>query len=173
MPRKKIVPAETTQPAQEQAAPTSPLTNDQLVQEHFGIDDYIDAESKRFKEFLKPLMERDEEIKKILFARMIEQGQPNITTNHGTAYTSTIVTPKVTDREKYLDLVMDHYDTFGAGLLQVGAPQKSAFDEYVERRRQEITQYQEAHGGALPDDVNILPPGVEISSFVRVNIRRS
>ena len=109
----------------------------------------------------------------MLHARMIEQGQPNITTNHGTAYTSTIATPKVIDREAYLDLVMDNYSTFGAGLLQVGAPQKAAFDEYVERRKAEITAYQEQHGGALPDDVNILPPGVETSSFTRVNIRRS
>lgn len=173
MPRKNIAASEQQAPIVEAVAPTSPLTNDALVTEHFQIDDYIDAESKKFTEFLKPLRARDEEIKRVLHARMLEQGMPNITTEHGTAYTSTIVTPKVVDREKYLDLVMDNYETFGAGLLQVGAPQKAAFDEYVERRKAAITAYQEQHGGALPEDTSILPPGVDISSFTRVNIRRS
>ena len=172
MPRKKIAEAAAV-PETPVGPPTSTATNDDLVKEHFVIDDYIKAENERFAEFLKPLRARDEDIKKILHSRMIEQGQKNIVTHNGTAYTSTIVTPKVIDREKYLDMVLDNYETFGAGLLQVGAPQKDAFDEYVARRQAEITAYQEAHNGALPEDVLILPPGVETSSFTRVNIKRS
>jgi hypothetical protein len=99
----------------------------------------------------------------------------NISTEHGTAYKSTIVTPRIVDRESYLDLVLDehNYETFGRGMLQVGAPNKAAFDEYVERRKREITEYQEANGGQLPADVSILPAGCDTSSYTRINIRRS
>ena len=168
--RKKL--AETAPEAPAELPPTS-STNDALVQEALAIDDYVKAENKRLSEFLAPYRARAEEIDRILLARMLEQGMPSIKTDHGTAYKSTIVTPKIVDREAYLDLVMDNYETFGRGLLQVGAPQKAAFDEYVERRKQEISAYQEANGGALPNDVGILPAGVEISSFTRINIRRS
>ena len=105
---------------------------------------------------------------------MIQHNMPNISTEHGTAYKSTIVTPKVTDRETYLDLVLDeqNYETFGRGMLQVGPPQKAALDEYIERRKAEITLYQEQNGGQLPADVSILPPGIDTTSYTRVNIRR-
>jgi len=186
MPRKKVVendpaPVATTLPPSAVdvnaalSTPDSPLTNDELVAEAIAIDDYCKGETKRLSEFLAKYRTRSEEIDKILLARMINQGMPNIVTNHGTAYKSTIVTPKVVDREIYLDLVLDerNYETFGRGMLQVGPPQKASLDEYIERRKREITEYQEANEGRLPNDTSILPPGVETSSYTRVNIKRS
>lgn len=186
MPRKKPTPAavatlaptlppSATDVNQALSTVDSPLTNDQLVAEAVTIDDYCKEQIKALGEFLKKYRERAEEIDKVLLKRMIEQGMPNIVTDHGTAYKSTIVTPKIVDRETYLDLVLDeqNYETFGRGMLQVGAPNKAAFDEYVERRKREITEYQEANGGQLPNNVSVLPPGVDTSSYIRVNIRRS
>ncbi len=182
MPRKKpdpapvapTLPPSATDVSEAIAAPESPLTNDALIVEALSIEDYCKGELKRLTEFLAPYRARAEEIDKILLQRMIQHNMPNISCEHGTAYKSTIVTPKIVDRESYLDLVLDelNYETFGKGMLQVGAPNKAAFDEYVERRKREITEYQEANGGALPPDVSILPPGVETSSYTRVNIRR-
>jgi hypothetical protein len=130
-------------------------TADELVAEHFAIEDYVVGETKRFAEHLKPHRTRDEEIKNLLLAILNEQKATNIKTEHGTAYTSTIVTPKVVDRDAYLDLVMDNWDDFGNEMLQLGAPQKTA-----------VEQYQQTHEGQLP-------PGVDLLMFTRVNIRRS
>ena len=151
----------------------SPKTNDELVQEALAIDDYVKGEMKKLAEFLAPYKKRGEEIDQILMARMIEQGMPAIKTDHGTAYKSIIVTPKVVDREAYLDFIEAHYDTIGRGMLQVGAPKKEAFDEFVENRKKAITEYQEANNGQLPPDMSLYPPGCDASSFTRVNIRRS
>lgn len=126
-----------------------------LIAEHFELDDYMAAETKKFGEFLKPFKERDEAIKNALLALLIEQGGKGIKTEHGTAYTSTIVTPKITARDSFLDWCLENWDTLGNEMLQLGAPQKDA-----------VTQYQETNEGKLP-------PGVETSSFTRVNIRRS
>jgi hypothetical protein len=73
----------------------------------------------------------------------------------GTAYLSTIVSPKITERDAYLDFVLDNWDTFGNAMLQLSAPQKDAVEEYLT-----------THEGQLP-------PGVVTSAFTRVNIRRS
>ena len=130
-------------------------TADELVAEHFAIDDYIASETKRFAEHLKPHRERDEEIKNALLAILNEQKATNIKTEHGTAYTSTIVTPKIVDRDAYLKVVLANWLDFGGEMLQLGAPQKTA-----------VEQYQQTHEGHLP-------PGVETSAFTRINIRRS
>ena len=77
----------------------TPLTNDQLVQEALQIDDYCKQQQKALADFLKQYRDRADWIDKVLLHRMITQGQPSIKTNSGTAYKSTIVTPKVVDRE--------------------------------------------------------------------------
>lgn len=130
-------------------------TAEELISEHFQIEDWIASETKRFSEHLKPHRERDEEIKNLLLAILNEQKATNIKTEHGTAYTSTIVTPKVVDRDAYLDFVLENWDVIGGEMLQLGAPQKTA-----------VEQHMQTNEGRLP-------PGVETSAFTRINIRRS
>jgi hypothetical protein len=130
------------------------MTADDLIIEHIKIDDHLQAQAKKFKDFCKPFQDRMAVIEGELLTLMQSQGSTSIKTDHGTTYISTIVTPKISDREAFLDAVMEHYDQWGSGLLQLGKPKKESLDEYVT-----------ANGK--------LPPGVETSSFVRVNIRRS
>lgn len=130
-------------------------TADQLVAEYIKIKDYLAQEAKRFADFCKPYNERQEAISNQMLEMLNQVGGESLKTEAGTAYKSTINTPKIIDREAYLDQVLENYDTFGAGMLQIGAPKKEAIDDYMQN-----------HDGALPS-------GVEISSFVRVNIRRS
>lgn len=148
------------------------MTAEELIVAHFEVDDFTAAETKRFAEFLKPYRERDEAIKAKLFEMIQALGKSGkgLKTDAGTAYMSTIVTPKISEqgapymspdvaprfgRTAFLDFCLDNWDTFGNEALQIGAPQKDA-----------IEQYRQTHDGALP-------PGVEITSFTRVNIRRS
>lgn len=136
-------------------------TPDQLIAEHNQISDHLAAQSKVFAEYCKPYNERLTEISNLLLGHLnaLNEGKPegkraSLSTEHGTAYLSTIVTPKAVDKEKFLDFVLADWDRYGA-MLQISAPKKD-----------EVTAYMDEHNGSLP-------PHVEISSFTRVNIRRA
>lgn len=136
------------------------MSNDELIAEHRKIGDHVTTQNKAFAEYLKPSKERMDWIERQLFIKLAElnRGKPegkraSISTDAGTAYLSTIVTPKVVDREKFLDFVLENWDQRG-GLLQIGAPQKDAWNEYLDKHQQN-------------------PPFTESSSYTRVNIRRS
>lgn len=141
-------------------ADISAMSNDELIATHRQIADHITTQTKAFAEYLKPSKERMDWIERQLFIKLAEmnRGKPegkraSISTDAGTAYLSTILTPKILDREKYLDFVLEHWEQWG-GLLQIGAPQKDALKEYLDKHGQN-------------------PPHVEVIPFTRVNIRRS
>lgn len=134
----------------------------ELIARHNALDDHVKAQSKAFSEYLKPTKTEMELIESRLQEMLLalNQNQPDtkkrasLSTDAGTAYLSTIVTPKLSDKTAFLDWVLEDWDHRGA-MLQIGAPQKDA-----------LTEYTDANGGALP-------PAVETSSFTRINIRRS
>lgn len=133
-------------------------TADHLVAEYIRIKDYLTQEAKRFADFCAPYKAKQDEIEGQLMEMLNAlggDGRQALKTDHGTCYKSTIVTPKIVDRDKYLDAVLDNWDTFGSGMLQIGPPKKESIDEFMQ-----------SNNGALP-------PGVDVSSFVRVNIRRT
>lgn len=125
-----------------------------LVSEHQKIKAHVDAQSKVFADYCKPYNEKMEQISAQITAAMTEQGVKSVKTDTGTAILSTIVTPKILDREKYLDWVLDDWNSRGA-MLQIGNPQKDA-----------LTEYMDANNGALP-------PNIETSSILRFSIRKS
>ena len=127
----------------------------ELVEEHNKLDDFVTKETKRFGEHLKPARTRMDEIKQLIHAQLVEQKQNSFNTDHGTAYISTIMTPRIVDRDKYLDFVNEQWDQIGNELLQVSAPQKDALKTWMDEHDSQT------------------PPGVEVSYFNRVNIRRS
>lgn len=130
-------------------------TAEQLIAEHNRIDDHIKAENKRFTAFAAPFREKLEEIENKLLAILNEQGSELIKSDSGTAYISNIMTPKIVARDAYLDWINDNWDAFGNEMLQVSAPQKEALKQYMEENNK------------------ALPPGVEISFFRKINVRRS
>ena len=131
------------------------MNADTLIAEYNSLTDHVEAESKQFAERMKPHNTRVEEIKNLLLAMLNEQNADSIKTDHGTAYKSVIVTPKATDKVKFLDFCLENWDVIGNDMLQIGAPKKDA-----------VKNWQDDHAGALP-------PFVETSAFTRINIRRS
>lgn len=130
-----------------------------LIRRYYEVEAFLKAQSDAFEKNAKPHRDELEQIKSQLHARLVELNgaegkRASLATEYGTAYLSTIVTPKVIDREKWLDWCLEDWNGRGA-MLQITAPQKDAFNDYRDR-----------HDGALP-------PNVEISSFTRVNIRKS
>jgi hypothetical protein len=137
-------------------------TADQLIEKFLKIKDHCTAQQKQFSDYLKPFQEQMVEIENKLLAMLHElnKNKPDakkamLSCDAGTAYLSTIVSPKVAERDAYIDFILDNWDAVGNAMLQVGAPQKDAVQEYLD-----------SHEGQLP-------PGVTTSAFTRVNIRRS
>lgn len=132
-----------------------PPTAADLVAEYFQLKDQLEVWSKKYAEHIKPSQARMEELSNLLLGLLNEQGAESLKTDHGTAYKSTIVTPSIIDRDAYLDFIEQNWGEIGNEMLQLGAPQKKA-----------VSDYMESHNG-------MLPPGTKLSSFTRVNVRRS
>ena len=130
-------------------------TADQLVTEFIKIRDWLTAETKRFTDFCIPYREKQSLIESKLLEILNQQGANSLKTDAGTVYKSVIVTPQIADREKYLDAVLENYDTWGAGMLQRGKPKKESLDDYMA-----------STNGQLPD-------GVTTTSYVHCNVRKS
>jgi hypothetical protein len=134
--------------------PKGPNPHD-LIVEHFKLEDWLEAESKRFAEHIKPVKARMEAIKQTLLAMAIEQKVDGFPTEAGTAYKSTIMNPSIESRETYLDFVLDNWEACGNEMLQLRAPNVDS-----------VRNYMQDHDGDLP-------PGVKTANLVRMNIRRS
>lgn len=126
-----------------------------LVAEYFQLKDQLEVWNKKVAEHIKPTQVRMEELSNLLLALLNQQGAESLKTDHGTAYKSTIVTPSIVDREAYLDFIEANWGEIGNEMLQLAAPQKKAVQDYID-----------SHNG-------MLPPGTKLSSFTRVNVRRS
>lgn len=141
-----------TEPAPESPSP------DALIQRYLFLRDFVAEQSKRFDEWAKPHKEEMEAISSRLHEHLLALGgdKPSIKTAHGTAFTTTSKNPRISDRDAYLDFVLgEAWDAYGNAMLQLGAPQVSAINEYMD-----------AHDGQLP-------PGVKVEPFTKISIRKS
>jgi hypothetical protein len=125
-----------------------------LVLEYQQIKAAHEADAAKFSAHWKPALEKMNDLATQIQATMTEQGIKSFKTDSGTAILSTITTPKVLDKEQYLDWVLANWDQYGA-MLQIGAPQKDALQEYMDANE------------------NRLPPAIDVSTFVRFSIRKA
>jgi hypothetical protein len=129
------------------------MTPAELIAAYLKLDAWVDSERERFETHMKPLQEQLEAIKTQLQAFMLEEKTNSIKTDDGTAYLSTIVSPTIEgDKLDFVEWAFEHHQE---AMVQIGAPQKAALQDYLD-----------ANGG-------VLPPMVRTSSITRVNIRRS
>lgn len=131
-----------------------PGTPGEIIKARIGLDTYLKAEMARLDTYYKPMREWLQAADNKLLELLNEQGCDSFKTEHGTAYRSVITSVKVEDRTKFIDFVLDAWDTFGNEML-MASPQKDA-----------VKRFAEENNGALP-------PGLSTSAFTRVNIRRS
>ena len=132
----------------------SDLSDDALIAENFRIEDLIKAAQVKFNEWAEPHKARLKEIEDALFARLAERKADSTKTDSGTAYISNLQNTKIEDREALFDFIADNWDSCGNDMLKLGV----AIDP--------IRQYMQANNGQLP-------PGVSISHYSRLNIKRS
>ncbi len=125
-----------------------------LVAERQKVRAHLDAQDEAYKNYCAPYREQIEKLDAQITAAMTEQGIKSLKTDTGTAILSTIVTPKITNKEAFLDWVLEDWDSRGA-MLQIATPLKET-----------ITDYMDANEGRLP-------PNIETSSMLRFSIRKA
>lgn len=150
---------------------TNKLSAELLIKEHFALQDKLKEANKRFSEYCAPTKARLEEIDGQLLEllnSLSEGDKRSISCDSGTAYVSNLLNVSIDpEAEPYvneggesqvgrmalLDFALENWADIGADLLLV-SPQKDA-----------VKRWMEEHGKP--------PPGLKISYFSRVNVRRS
>jgi hypothetical protein len=123
-----------------------------LMTQYNKISRFIFEKEQSLKaELEKPNMGL-EAIKAELMKRLIERGADNVKTEAGTAYLSDHLNVKVVNRDALLAFAQKNWDN-GGGALVVIKPPVDAVRDYM----------------AMHEDK--LPPGIETSTFTRINIR--
>lgn len=141
-------------PAQPASGDNSEVTDDALIAENFKLEDQLKAGTAKLNEWAAPIKTRMKEIEDELFARLSQRGSDSTKTDSGTAYKSTVGSVKVENREALFDFVAENWEKYGNEMMQLGAaigPVRAYMDD---------------------NDGN-LPPGVNITNFTRLNIKRS
>ena len=126
-----------------------------LIAARVQLDTWLKSEAKKLSDYFAPYSAKLQEMDNQLLALSNEQKWENFKTEHGTAYRQTTMTPKIEDRDKFLDYCLDNWDTVGNALLQLRAPAIEAFREFMD-----------ANSKAFP-------PGTTASFDTHINIRRS
>jgi hypothetical protein len=127
----------------------------QLIKSYLEFRSHVDAESKRFTEYLKPFRENMQQIENELLRMLNEQKLDNFKSDDGTAYRTTTMAPKVAEPETWIDFCMEQWQNGGSEMFQLRAPAVEG-----------LRNYMQAHDGALP-------PGVTVTYDTHVNIRKS
>lgn len=126
-----------------------------LIAARVQLDTWLKSEGKRLSDYFAPYRAQLQQMDERLLALSITQKWENFKTEHGTAYRQTTLTPKIEDRDKFLDFCLDNWDTEGNALLQLRAPAIEAVKEYLD-----------LHEKAFP-------PGTTGVYDTHINIRRS
>lgn len=132
-------------------------SDEALIAENFRIEDNLKAAAAKLAEWSAPHKAKLKEIEDELFRRLAERQADSTRTDAGTAYISNITNFKIEQREAILDFMLDAWDQpdWGGNTMMTFNVTKDA-----------VKQYMDAHNGQLP-------PGLSISHFSRLNIKRS
>jgi hypothetical protein len=129
------------------------LSDDALIARNLELEDQVKAAQKKLEAWAKPLKTEIAEIESALFARLKERGADSTRTDAGTAYISTIMNTKVESREALFDYIAESWDDIGGEVA-------------LNISKEAVRTFMEENNGQLP-------PGMSISHFQRLNIRRS
>lgn len=130
-----------------------PPSDNDLIAENFQLEDLIKQAQAKFDEWAKPKKARIGEIENEIQRRLQERGADSTKTDAGTAYLSHLMNATVEDQGSLLDFVADNWDEVGA-------------DAKVNLKLDIVKDHMEKNEGKPP-------PGMSVSYYTRLNIRRT
>lgn len=131
----------------------SEIDDDALIAENFKLEDQIKAANAKLAEWAAPHKARIAEIEAEISRRLLERKANNTKTDSGTAYFSDLMNTKVEQTSSLFDFVADNWETIG-GEIKIALPVEV------------VRQHMESNDGKPP-------PGMIVSFFRRLNIKRS
>ena len=131
----------------------SQVTDDALIAENNKLEDEIKAGTAKLNEWAAPKKARIEEIEGELRKRLTERGSDSTRTDSGTAYFSHLMNTKIEDQAALFDFIAEHWE-------EVGDEAK------LNIKIDAVKQHMEQNDGRPP-------PGMSVSYFTRLNIKRS
>ena len=134
--------------------PFSEWAADRLIKHSLALKDYIAEQSKQFAEYMAPHNKARAQIDAALQKMFTDQKLKNVKTEFGTAYVSTLLNHKIVDRDAFMKDALTNWQAYGGALMNVTAVTDG------------VKEFMESHEGKPP-------PGVEVSWFSRINIRKS
>lgn len=122
---------------------------EQLIEEYRKLRAKKSAMEQLVKEKLIPINKKLEELENLGLKFLNDTGQTSAKTVNGTAYTSTLTTIKVSNTTDFIDFVTNNnaFDLLPQKVV------KAVYDQYIE------------------DGISI--PGIEVSSIIKLRIRKS
>ncbi len=126
-----------------------------LIAARVQLNAWLTTETKRMSDYFAPYRQKLQELDQQLLAASIEGRWENFKSEHGTAYRQTTLTPKVEDRDKFIDYCLENWEAGGNALMQLRAPAVEAVREYLDAHEKQF------------------PPGVTGSYDTHINIRKS
>ena len=123
---------------------------DDLIGKYIKIRDGRDELKQQHAEELKRFTNALTKIEQTILAEFNDTGQESAKTSNGTAYRSTRTSAKVADRDAFFDFVKSN----------------DAFDFLESRANKNAVE-------AYLDENGELPPGIDVTRVITINIRRS
>lgn len=145
-------------------------TVEEKVARYRALKAHVAKETEKFVAFTKPFNDECADIENWLLAHLTQEKINSASTNAGTAYKSVIQSPKITDRDTYIDFCMNNWDEFGNAMFQVGMPQSDALKEFVENKKKEIDTA--VKNGMDVSKISPFPPGVHVEYVTKVRVRK-
>ena len=151
MPRKSVAVKPDTKLAP--AGHNSEVSDDALIGENFKLEAEIEAGKAKLAEWSAPKQQRINEIEGELRRRLTERGSDSTRTDSGTAYFSHLMNTKIEDQAALFDFIAERWE-------EVGDEAK------LNIKIDAVKQHMEQNDGRPP-------PGMSVSYFTRLNIKRS
>jgi hypothetical protein len=129
------------------------FSDDALISENFKLEDLIKQATAKFDEWARPHKARIGEIEGEIHRRLIERKADSTKTDSGTAYFSHLMNTKIEDGGATFDWAADHWAEVGA-------------DVKISVKIDTVRTHMENHNGHPP-------PGMTVSYYTRLNIKRS
>lgn len=126
-------------------------TSAEIIDTYVKYRDYVKAKGAEHDAAMKPYLQAMETIEGVLSLELDRLQAESLKTEAGTAYRSVLQSPKIADRDTFLDFVVstNNFDFFTAAV-----------------RKEAVTAYMEENAGQAP-------PGIEVAQIRKLNIRRS
>ena len=136
----------------EKGAAEAAISDKDLIDKFLEIKAHVEKREAQLAEELKGPRAGMDILKNALLARLNSRGADNTKTESGTAYKSKILDAKVVDRQAFLSYCVANWSEFGSDMINI----KAVADPVKQ---------------AMADGT--IPPGLEVTTTVRINIRKS